>query len=29
VYADVDRALWPAAELSVHAQLEFLRDSGH
>ncbi|MFV2117416.1 MBL fold metallo-hydrolase [Streptomyces sp. Act-28] len=27
VYADVDRALWPAAELSVRAQLEYL--SGH
>ncbi len=26
VYADVDRALWPAAELSVAAQLEYLRD---
>ncbi len=26
VYADVDRALWPAAELSVRAQLEFLAD---
>lgn len=25
VYADVDRALWPAAELSVRAQLDFLR----
>ena len=25
VYADVDRALWPAAERSVRAQLEFLR----
>jgi len=25
VYADVDRALWPAAELSVLAQLEYLR----
>ena len=25
VYADVDRALWPAAELSVRAQLEYLR----
>jgi glyoxylase-like metal-dependent hydrolase (beta-lactamase superfamily II) len=24
VYADVDRALWPAAELSVMAQLEYL-----
>jgi glyoxylase-like metal-dependent hydrolase (beta-lactamase superfamily II) len=24
VYADVDRSLWPAAELSVRAQLEFL-----
>ncbi|GGT70062.1 MULTISPECIES: MBL fold metallo-hydrolase [Streptomyces] len=27
VYADVDRSLWPAAELSVRAQLEYLR--GH
>jgi glyoxylase-like metal-dependent hydrolase (beta-lactamase superfamily II) len=27
VYADVDRALWPAAELSVRAQLEHLRSS--
>jgi glyoxylase-like metal-dependent hydrolase (beta-lactamase superfamily II) len=26
VYADVDRALWPAAELSVRAQLEYLAD---
>jgi glyoxylase-like metal-dependent hydrolase (beta-lactamase superfamily II) len=25
VYADVDRAVWPAAELSVEAQLEYLR----
>jgi len=25
VYADVDRVLWPAAELSVAAQLEYLR----
>jgi glyoxylase-like metal-dependent hydrolase (beta-lactamase superfamily II) len=25
VYADVDRALWPAAELSVRAQLAFLQ----
>ncbi|OZM82815.1 MBL fold metallo-hydrolase [Pseudonocardia sp. MH-G8] len=25
VYADVDRAVWPAAELSVRAQLEHLR----
>ena len=24
VYADVDRVLWPAAELSVRAQLDFL-----
>jgi Beta-lactamase associated winged helix domain len=24
VYADVDRALWPAAEQSVRAQLEYL-----
>ncbi|MEU5978673.1 MBL fold metallo-hydrolase [Streptomyces sp. NPDC047315] len=28
VYADVDRTLWPAAELSVRAQLEYLRDHG-
>jgi len=28
VYADVDPVLWPAAELSVRAQLEFLRDEG-
>lgn len=27
VYVDVDRVLWPAAELSVRAQLEYLR--GH
>jgi glyoxylase-like metal-dependent hydrolase (beta-lactamase superfamily II) len=27
VYADVDRALWPAAELSVRAQLAYLADS--
>jgi glyoxylase-like metal-dependent hydrolase (beta-lactamase superfamily II) len=25
VYADVDRAVWPAAELSVRAQLDYLR----
>jgi hypothetical protein len=25
VYADVDPVLWPAAELSVRAQLEYLR----
>jgi glyoxylase-like metal-dependent hydrolase (beta-lactamase superfamily II) len=25
VYADVDRAVWPAAELSVRAQIEYLR----
>jgi hypothetical protein len=25
VYADVDRVLWPAATLSVRAQLEYLR----
>lgn len=25
VYTDVDRSLWPAAELSVRAQLEYLR----
>lgn len=28
VYADVDRALWPAAEFSVRAQLEYLRSEG-
>jgi glyoxylase-like metal-dependent hydrolase (beta-lactamase superfamily II) len=28
VYADVDRALWPAAELSVRAQLDYLREHG-
>ncbi|MFZ3569733.1 MBL fold metallo-hydrolase [Streptomyces sp. BH097] len=28
VYADVDRSLWPAAELSVRAQLEYLREHG-
>lgn len=26
VYADVDRSVWPAAELSVRAQFEYLRD---
>jgi glyoxylase-like metal-dependent hydrolase (beta-lactamase superfamily II) len=28
VYADVDEALWPAAELNVLAQLDYLRDGG-
>ncbi|WP_433890480.1 MBL fold metallo-hydrolase [Streptomyces sp. CA-111067] len=28
VYADVDRTLWPAAELSVQAQLVYLREHG-
>lgn len=28
VYAEVDRVLWPAAELSVRAQLEHLRERG-
>lgn len=28
VYAEVDRALWPAAELSVRAQLAYLRSDG-
>ncbi|CAN5505807.1 MBL fold metallo-hydrolase [soil metagenome] len=28
VYADVDRALWPAAELSVRAQLAYLEQQG-
>lgn len=27
-YTDVDPALWPAAEWSVHAQLEYLREHG-
>jgi glyoxylase-like metal-dependent hydrolase (beta-lactamase superfamily II) len=27
VYADVDRAVWPAAELSVRAQLDYLRQA--
>jgi glyoxylase-like metal-dependent hydrolase (beta-lactamase superfamily II) len=27
VYADVDRSLWPAAELSVRAQLDYLREA--
>lgn len=28
VYAQVDESLWPAAELSVRAQLEYLRERG-
>ncbi len=28
VYADVDRALWPAASLSVRAQMDYLRAPG-
>src|SRR6266851_771326 len=28
VYADVDRALWPFAEISVRAQLAYLADRG-
>jgi glyoxylase-like metal-dependent hydrolase (beta-lactamase superfamily II) len=28
VYADVDRSVWPAAELSVRAQLDYLRGAG-
>jgi glyoxylase-like metal-dependent hydrolase (beta-lactamase superfamily II) len=28
VYADVDQRLWPAAELSVRAQLDYLRHEG-
>ncbi|MBQ1156724.1 MBL fold metallo-hydrolase [Streptomyces sp. A73] len=28
VYADVDRSLWPAAELSVRAQLDYLVEHG-
>lgn len=29
VYADVERHLWPAAELSVRAQLDYLDDATH
>ncbi|WP_131749139.1 MBL fold metallo-hydrolase [Frankia sp. Cppng1_Ct_nod] len=29
VYADVDPALWPAAELSVRAQIDYLRERWH
>ena len=29
VYADVDPALWPAAGLSVRAQLDYLADATH
>ena len=29
VYADVDRSLWPAAELSVKAQLDYLSQANH
>jgi glyoxylase-like metal-dependent hydrolase (beta-lactamase superfamily II) len=28
VYAEVDKSLWPAAEVSVRAQLHYLRDEG-
>ena len=28
VYVDVPRSVWPAAELSVQAQLEYLREHG-
>jgi len=28
VYVDVERSLWPAAELSVRAQMEYLQDHG-
>jgi glyoxylase-like metal-dependent hydrolase (beta-lactamase superfamily II) len=28
VYGDVDRSLWPAAELSVRAQLDYLHENG-
>ena len=28
VYADVDESLWPAAELSVRAQLDYLAEAG-
>ncbi|MFE0258117.1 MBL fold metallo-hydrolase [Streptomyces sp. NPDC059010] len=28
VYADVDRSLWPAAELSVRAQIDYLEEHG-
>jgi glyoxylase-like metal-dependent hydrolase (beta-lactamase superfamily II) len=29
VYADVEQHLWPAAEMSVRAQLDYLEGSGH
>jgi glyoxylase-like metal-dependent hydrolase (beta-lactamase superfamily II) len=29
VYADVDPSLWPAAQLSVQAQLQYLAETGH
>ena len=29
VYADVDKSLWPASELSVRAQLAYLRRESH
>ena len=29
VYADVDRSLWPAAEWSVRAQLDYLERGNH
>jgi Beta-lactamase associated winged helix domain len=28
VYAEVDRSVWPAAEQSVRAQLDYLRRTG-
>ncbi len=28
VYVDVDRSVWPAAELTVQAQLAYLRERG-
>jgi hypothetical protein len=27
IYTDVDRSVWPAAEWSVRAQLDYLADS--
>ena len=28
IYTDVDRSVWPAAEWSVRAQLDYLADAG-
>jgi hypothetical protein len=28
IYTDVDKSVWPAAEWSVRAQLDYLADTG-